>query len=120
MPLTPQLIFKNTTVRAFATFTDPTKLDDPKDVFDTLWPGSGTGKTLMDPGLVTVNVKRGDNTLFTGSPFTAIRSSQGRYYIDFVIDRVGSIHQAWWVTFIGTSHCQAVVEQSFMVEPTHF
>ena len=118
MPI--QLIYKNTPVRLYATFTDPVSNSPPLDTVDDSWPGSGSNRQLVDPGTVTANIKRGDNSLFTGSPITANRLSQGKYYIDIVIDQASTVAQTWWVKFIGTTPRSSVVEYSFRVEPTHF
>jgi hypothetical protein len=118
-----QPIYRGTLCRAYATFTNPRSVAAPVDVLDPLWPGSGSGNTLVDPTAATAQVMRADGSLFNPTPVPASRDSTGRWYYDFVVDQEpgGSIYeQLWTVKFVGTGANAQVREFQFAVQPSKF
>lgn len=72
------------------TFTDPETTTPPVDEF--------TGKTLVDPGTVTAEVKppTGTNTTYTyGTSAELTRDSQGRFRLVFDLALAGAYHVKW-------------------------
>lgn len=116
-----QDIFRGTPCRAYATFTDPSDVTTPPlDTLDPLWPGSGSGKKLVDPATVVVSVMRGNETLLVNDVAWTGHPSAGRFYYDFIPDTTGSSEERWYVRFKGTGANPGLLEYEFLVEKSRF